>query len=206
MAWIPLAIQGGLSLMQMLKAKGGGDGAGFQAEGGSPFSYLQQIPGTLQKYSAPYTQMWQDPGGTMAGIGKGFQQSPGYQYQLGQALQAGGQAAAAGGMAGSPMQQQQAQTTATGLANQDYYNYLNHAMSLYTTGVQGYSNLGENLARNLMSESQLAENERMMQLKSEMQEQSDSSGLFGSALGGIGSALGQYFGSKGGAAAGGGGS
>jgi hypothetical protein len=197
MSWIPYAIQGAGTLMQMLnKNKGGGSG-GFQAEGGSPFQYLNQIPGTLESHSQEYGQMIKDPGAVMSKAGEGFQQSPGYQFTLQQALSAGNQASAAGGMVGSPQNQLQSQTTATGLANQDYYNYLNHALNIYGEGVKGYSNLGENLSRNLMSESQLAENERMMQQRSEEQESSDKDGLFGSLTGSLSGIAGSLF-SKGG--------
>ncbi len=40
-------------------------------------------------------------------------------------------------MAGSPQHQQQAATMAEGLANQDYYNYMNHVMGMYGQGLQG---------------------------------------------------------------------
>ncbi|HLX54778.1 MAG TPA: hypothetical protein VKR58_12590, partial [Aquella sp.] len=58
-----------------------------------------------------------------------------------QALQGGNQAAAAGGMAGSPQHEQQNMQLATNLGNQDYYNYLNPALGLYGAGLSGEQNL-----------------------------------------------------------------
>jgi len=125
-------------------------------QGPTPGSYLEQIPDILKKYMGQYQGMMEDPTGIMSKFGSKFQASPGYQYQLGQGQQAIGQAAAAGGMAGSPMQQQQSAQMAEGLANQDYYNFLNKALGLYGTGAQGYGQLGEDLSRNLMSQASLA--------------------------------------------------
>lgn len=117
---------------------------------------LGQIPGQ----TAPHTQTWEesgkrinpqleeqygqsinDPGKKYNDIGASYKESPGYQFALKQALQAGNNAAAAGGMAGSPEHEQQAQETATQLANQDYYNYMNGATDIYKTGLSGGQNM-----------------------------------------------------------------
>ncbi len=77
-----------------------------------------------------------------------FQQSPGYDWQYTNAMNAANNAAAAGGMLGTQAHQQNAATTATQLANQDYYNYLRHQLGisqmgkdLYTTGLGGMQGL-----------------------------------------------------------------
>lgn len=132
--------------------------------------YYSQIPGATQGYFQPYAaagqdalgtlqgqygsllgygnqvgnqygQLMNDPGQRMNQIGSSYQQSPGYQFALDQALQASGNAAAAGGMAGSPQHEYQNMQIATGLANQDYYNYLSNALGMYNTGLQGGANL-----------------------------------------------------------------
>jgi len=126
-------------------------------QGPGASSYLSQIPDILKQYSGQYKGMMEDPTGIMSKFGSKFQASPGYQYQLGQGEQAIGQAAAAGGMAGSPQQQQQSAGMAEGLANQDYHNYMNQALGLYGKGAQGYSGLGEDLSRNLMSQASLSQ-------------------------------------------------
>lgn len=148
----------------------------------SAMPYLNQIAGMLPQYFQPwinagqqalpqlqqqYGQLLNNPGGVMNNIGAGFHQSPGYQFQTQQALNAANRAAAAGGMVGSPEEQQNIATTVNGLANQDYYNYLNHGMSMYGMGLQGEgnlaqmgygasANLGDDLASSLMSQAQLA--------------------------------------------------
>lgn len=148
----------------------------------------QALPALQQQYGQllgqggnllnQYGQMMNNPGAIMGKIGAGFQQSPGYQFQVNQALGAANRAAAAGGMAGSPAEQQQIAGTVNQLANQDYYNYLNHGLGIYNQGVQGAAgmygmglqgmgdlarmgygasaNLGEDLASALMSQAQLA--------------------------------------------------
>lgn len=84
-----------------------------------------------------YNQMTNDPSGLLNRLGSGFHQSPGYSFQTSQALGAANRAAAAGGMAGSPEEQQQIAGVTNQLANQDYYNYLNHSQQLYGQGING---------------------------------------------------------------------
>ena len=132
--------------------------------------YLNQIPGMLQQYLGPYQQQGQqaynnllpymqrgntagdtlmgqygmltsNPTGFMNRLGATYQQSPGYQWQVDQSLGAANRAAAAGGMAGSPQEQQQIAGVTNQLANQDYYNYLNHAIDLYGQGLSGFQNM-----------------------------------------------------------------
>lgn len=114
--------------------------------------YLQQVPGTITPYYQPYinsgnqalsTLMQQyntlltNPGAIMSLAGSGYQQSPGYQYEYNQGMNAANSAAAAGGMLGTPYEQQDAAAMATNLANQDYYQYLNSALGLYGQGLSG---------------------------------------------------------------------
>lgn len=118
--------------------------------------YLNQIPGMAQNAYNPYiqagqaqlpglqdqySQLMNDPGARMNQIGSGYQQSPGYQFAVQQALQSSGNAAAAGGMAGSPQHEQQNMTLANNLANQDYNQYLTNALGLYGQGLQGSQGL-----------------------------------------------------------------
>jgi hypothetical protein len=122
----------------------------------SPQSYLQQIPGQLTPYYQPYMdagtgamtnlqgqygQLINDPGAKFNQIGQSFQQSPGFNWQMQQALQGANHAAAAGGMAGSPEHEQQNESVANNLANQDYYNYMDHVMPMYTEGLHGEQDL-----------------------------------------------------------------
>lgn len=144
--------------------------------------YFEQAPGQLHPYYDPYVNAGQqalpslqnqfqslmnDPTALMTSIGTQFKPSPGYQFNYDQSMQAANNAAAAGGMLGSPQHQQQASTIASGLANQDYYNYIDRAMKDYMTGIGGMSDinqqgfnastdLGSMLASLLMNQGQLA--------------------------------------------------
>lgn len=187
----PIVPHSGSQILPWL-AGGGAVGAGLSSlfSGGDDnfdtseaSGYLSQIPDILKKYFAPYQQMATDPTGQMSRLGQGYKASPGYEYELSQALKAGGSAAAAGGMAGSPMQQQQAQQTATGLAGQDYYKYLQDAMGMYMGGAKGFSQLGENLSSNLMSQSQLAQLRQEEEQRQRMQRESDIWGTIGTVGG-----------------------
>lgn len=132
--------------------------------------YVGQIPGAVQPYYQPYVnagqqslhalggqysnllgnygqlqgqynQLISDPQGVMGHIASGYQESPGYQFQVGQSENAEANRADAGGYAGTPEDQQQGAYVANQLANQDFYNYLNHALGLYKGGLQGSQGL-----------------------------------------------------------------
>jgi len=122
--------------------------------------YLRQQPDVLHQYYDPYVgygqqamgqlqgqynNLMSDPSGALNQIGQGYQSSPGFNFALQQALQASKQAAAAGGMAGSPQHEQQSMQVASGLASQDYNNWLHNALGLYgqgLSGTQGLANMG----------------------------------------------------------------
>jgi hypothetical protein len=168
----------------------GGNNAGHQAMG-----YYNQIPDILKQYLQPYVdrgnavypqlqqntnQLLNDPSGLLNRLGQGYQPSPGYQFQLNQALAAGNRASAAKGMLGSPMQAQQSQQTASQFANQDFNQYLSHVLGLYSQGLSGEQNLyntgagmsvnlGENLSNALMSQGNLAYSNNMNQNQSNQQ-------------------------------------
>jgi hypothetical protein len=113
---------------------------------------LGTIPPELQHYYAPfinaglgalpqlqgeYGKLLNAPGQKLNAIGADYQKSPGFDFALKQALQAAKQGAAAGGYAGSPAHEQYAMQQATGLANQDYNNWLGQATGLYGKGLGG---------------------------------------------------------------------
>ena len=144
--------------------------------------YYNQIAGTITPYYQPYVnagnqalsalmpqlmQLVSNPSAFMNQMSSGFQASPGYQYNVQQATNAANQAAAAGGMVGSPMEQQQLAGEISGMANQDFYNYLNHILKIYAGGMQGLggvgkvgytasSSLANELAKSLMNQGNLA--------------------------------------------------
>ena len=141
--------------------------------------YYNQIPGALGQYLNPYIQngnqaygylnnfmnrgntagdlslginssLVNNPAGFMNQLGSTFQQSPGYDWEKGQALQSANRASAAGGMAGSPAEQQQIAGVTGQLANQDYYNYLHNVLGVFGSGMEGLngiSNQGYNASQ-----------------------------------------------------------
>lgn len=170
-------------------AAAGGLGAGalfnnpdFNNPANAAFPYLNQIPDELKKYFDPYIQqgrgvdpslqeqyqgMTNDPSGFLSKLGQGYQQSPGYQFKLNQALNAGNNAAAAGGMLGSPAHQQQNEQVANGIASQDYNDWMDHVLGIFGGGQKGLqgisdrgfgasSNYAEDLAQALMGQASLA--------------------------------------------------
>jgi hypothetical protein len=166
-----------------------------------------QLTGQLPSLQNQYSQMTNNPSGVMNNIGSGFHQSPGFQFQTNQALGAANRAAAAGGMLGSPQEQQNIAGTVNGMANQDYYNYLNHAMGMYGQGLQGQQNLygmglqgeqginnmgygasnefGQDLMSQLMSQANLSYAGQADQNQAQQGQQGAESGLFGSAIGAL---------------------
>lgn len=127
---------------------------------------LSQIPSTITPYYQPYidagsqslsalgnqytnllgnynqlhsalTQMLMNPGGTLNTIGAGYEESPGYSWEVSQGQEAAENAADAGGYAGTPQDQQyQAQMT-EGIADQDYDQWLNEVLGVGKTGLKG---------------------------------------------------------------------
>lgn len=150
------------------KMIGIGGGAG-QAAGGlaslfghqrnpsaSANQYFNQIPGQTQQYYSPYMEAGKGAmstlqnqygdllsGNTQNKLGENYKESPGYKFALDQALQGGTNAAAAGGMLGTPQHEQQNMGIANGLASQDYNNYLHNQMGLYGQGLQGTQGLNQ---------------------------------------------------------------
>jgi hypothetical protein len=97
--------------------------------------YIEEGDVALQTLAEQYTMLLNDPAAMQAMLGAGFEESPGYQYQYEQAMNAANQSAAAGGMLGTPAHAQQSMGTASGLAQQDYANYYNRNANLYGQGL-----------------------------------------------------------------------
>lgn len=104
----------------------------------NPTGVLNQISGNWQTPVGVSNQIqsnWQQPTNTMNQIGSTYQSSPGYNFNVQQATSAANNAAAAGGMVGSPQEQQQLAHTVSGIADQDYNQYLGNALNQYNTSV-----------------------------------------------------------------------
>jgi hypothetical protein len=147
------------------------------------------------------------PSTTYNMLSSGYETSPGYEFQQQENMNAANSAAAAGGMAGTPAHQQQAMNMSQGTAAQDYNNYMNHMMSLYTQGLgvgnninqMGYnasSAIAQDLARFMGAQMGLT-------YQGAAQQQAMSSSLMGALMGLGGTIGGAMLGGPAGAAAGG---
>src|SRR5258708_34890404 len=115
-----------------------------------------QIPGQTDQYYRPYMEAGKGAmselqnqykdllgGGVYDRLGQNYKESPGYRFKLEQDMQMGHNAAAAGGMLGTPMHQYDSQSTAHGLADQDFNNYMQGQMGLYGMGLNGEQGLNQ---------------------------------------------------------------
>lgn len=111
----------------------------------APFyqQYQQAGAQALPQLQGQFSQLAMNPGQRMNEIGQSFQQSPGYDFALRQALNASRNQSAARGMSGSPSSDYEAMETATGLANQEYGNWLDRAMQGYNTGLSGLGGINQ---------------------------------------------------------------
>lgn len=195
-----------MGLSSGLGAIGGGLAGLFNNPSEAAMGYSSQVPGTVTPYYQPYidtglrsqgtlenqfNQLVNNPGAKYNEMGAGFEQSPGYEWQYNNAMNASNNANAAGGMLGSPAHQQQSATLAQGLASQDWWNYMDNLMGLYGQGLSGLSGLNQMgynasdslaglLAQNLMNQAGLA-------ATSAQQQNSSMGGLIGGATQAIGS-------------------
>jgi len=202
---------GGLPWGNILGAGAMGLGALSQSNpANAAMPYLNQIQGQISPYYQPYinagqgainsltpqyNQLINNPGEKLNQIGSQFQQSPGFKFQVGQATGAANNAAAAGGLLGSPSEQVGLASTVNNLANQDYYNWLNNSMGLYGQGLQGLQGLSQ---QGLQASSGLADN-IMSALQSQAQlayagqaNQNQQQGGFWSGLGSLAGAAAKW--------------
>jgi len=109
--------------------------------------YLNQIPGLYDPLKQQFSNLSANPGQRLNEIGGEYKQSPGFQHALQQALMASQHDAAAGGMLGTPASQYNAMEAASGLASQDYNNWMNGAVGLHNLGLAGQSNIADNISQ-----------------------------------------------------------
>lgn len=103
--------------------------------------WIQAGQQALPDWQKQLQLLTQNPGQFINQVGNNYKQSPGLQFQIQQGTQSANNAAAAGGMAGSPQAQQYASTISNNLANKDYYNYLSTALGQYDLGLKGLQDL-----------------------------------------------------------------
>jgi len=202
--WGALGVGGGAALASLFQNR-----PNFQNPGEAASLYFDKIPETLRPYFEPYIQQGQragsqvegqygsmtsDPAGFLANISKNYQQSPGYQWNLQQALQGSNNAAAAGGLLGSGANQQQNEEIAEGLASKDYNDWLSHVLGIFSegqAGLQGFQNegfgastgYGSSLANALMNQGLLKERSIEAQNKYDQGESNAESSGWGNIAG-----------------------
>ncbi|HEX2549284.1 MAG TPA: hypothetical protein VHM20_05605 [Gammaproteobacteria bacterium] len=181
--WNPERIgAAGLGGAALLNYFGNNKTPDFNNPASASMPFLQQIPETLRPYFQPYinkgnevdpvlknqfNSMTTNPGNFLSSVSQGYEQSPGYQFKLNQALKAANNAAAAGGMLGSGQHQFQNEQIAEGLANQDFETWLNRVLGIFGGGQKGLQGIsdrgfdastgyGNDLASALMSQASFA--------------------------------------------------
>ena len=203
MPWQSQAMMGGIggigaALMQMF-------GGGGQNPSQAAMPYYNQMNQANQNILGPYSNMgmgmggmlspqlmalMSNPGGMANSIGANYHASPGYQFQVHQALMGANNAAAAGGMSGSAANTQQNMSLANSLANQNYYQYLGNAENLYGQGLQGAQGMygiGAESANNMASNlSQGLSMQALAAYLGQANQNQNQNSMFGNLFGGIG--------------------
>ena len=103
--------------------------------------YMEAGQNAIPQLEEQYMRLLNDPHAVQQMLGSQYQQSPGYQYQYDAAMNGQNAAAAAGGGLGTQAHQQNAAKTASGVANQDYWNYYKANSDLYGKGLSGTQDL-----------------------------------------------------------------
>jgi len=196
-------------------------GGGNKNPADSAMPYLNQIPGQTQQYQQPffeagknaiqplqeqYGQLLNDPGAKMNKMGESFQQSPGFQFAMQQALEAANHASAAGGMAGTPQSQYEQMQLATQLGNQDYNKWMENTLGLYGKGLSGEEGMatrgqqaGQSMADMI---AQVLAQQANVAFQGQSQKNENNNGLWGGLRQMGGAALGGFTGGPMGAFAG----
>ena len=114
--------------------------------------YLNQIPGVAHqgydpyvnagqdasgKTKSQYEDMMNDPTGFINKLMEGYKPSEGYQFQKGQLEKSMGNTAAAGGIAGTPMDQLNQAEGIQGLLGKDMQQFLQNVLGRYDKGLEG---------------------------------------------------------------------
>lgn len=98
--------------------------------------YLNQIPGQLEQGYGRAIEQGQNPAQTLNDFMKQYQQSEGGRYAQDEALRASGNAAAAGGMAGTPSDQFGQGRLAAAIGNDQMQQWLQNVLGINNQGLQ----------------------------------------------------------------------
>lgn len=103
--------------------------------------YMEAGQNAIPTLEQQYEMLLNNPHAMQQMLGGQYEQSPGYQYQYDTAMNAQNAASAAGGGLGTQAHQTNAAKTASGVANQDYWNYYNANSDLFGKGLSGTQDL-----------------------------------------------------------------
>jgi hypothetical protein len=187
---------------------GGGGKKSSANPANAAMPYINQIPGATTPYLTPYagagqaalpqlqeqySSLLNNPGGKLNQIGAGYQESPGLNFAIQKALGMQDRQAAASGMGGSPQNREYDTQLATNYANQDYNNYLNHALGLYgggLSGEQGFATGGQHAAGSIADMiAQALAQQGNLAFQGQAQQNQNKNDLWGNIFKGAGSAL-----------------
>ena len=151
--------------MSWLSKLFGGGGSSNPADAAQP--YLNQIPGVAHqgydpyinrgldaggKAQTQYDRLLSDPTGFINEIMKNYKESDSYNFAKDRLTKEMGNTAAAGGIAGTPLDQMNQAEGVQGLLSKDMQQYLQNALGVYGTGLSGEQGLydtGFNASSNL---------------------------------------------------------
>lgn len=158
--------------------------------------YIDKGKSAMDALSGQYGDMTNDPNAFYNKIAGGYKESPGYQYKLQQALTAGSNAAAAGGMLGTPMNQEQNMGIAEGLANKDFEDYLQNVLGIFgqgQKGMEGQQQMGFDASKGYGDIlGQIGGQKAAYNFAGQAGQNQSNAANWGNIFGGLGS-LGQYF-------------
>ncbi len=196
-------------------------GGSNPADTASP--YLNQIPGVGHQGYDPYINQGQtagqtaqsqydtmtnDPAGFINRLMEQYKPSEGYQFSKDQLMKQYGNAAAAGGIAGTPLDQMNQAQGVQGLLSQDMQQFLSNVLGQHKEGLageEGVSNRGYDASKNLTDLLGGALNQQGgLAFNGTQQKNSDKNGLLSALAKALGMGAGAFFGGAPGALIGGG--
>lgn len=181
-------------------------GGGRKSPANAANQYLNQIPDVAHKGYDPYVNagadasgktkslyesLMQDPTAFVNKLMEGYKPSEGYQFQKDQLAKEMSNTAAAGGVAGTPMDQLNQAENIQGLLGKDMQQFLQNIFGVFNTGLQGEEGIatrGYDATKNLTDILGGALNQQGgMAYKDQVdknQNQTDLWNMFGKAIGG----------------------
>jgi hypothetical protein len=212
-----------MNMSMLSKLFGGGHKGSSSTPMNSANQFLNQIPGVGHagydpyvnagldasgKTKSAYESLMQDPTAFINKLMEGYQPSEGYQFQKEQLTKELGNTAAAGGIAGTPLDQMNQGQAVQKLLSGDMQQFLQNILGVYKTGLEGEEGVasrGFDASKNLTDLLGGALNQQgglaFQNQQQKNQNKNDLWHMFGKALGAgagafLGGAPGAYVGSQ----------